>query len=398
MIRTGRHFLQIPGPTNIPDRVLRVIGRPIIDHRGVEFAKLAKEVLEGLRSIFQTNSRVVMYPSSGTGAWEAALVNTLSPGDRVLVFETGHFSQLWVQLAQKMGFQVEQVPGSWRAGAAAGELESRLNSDKGQVIKAVLVVHNETSTGVTSGVAELRRVMNRVGHSALLIVDAISSLGSMDYRHDEWEVDVTIAASQKGLMNPPGLSFNAVSQKALSANKSAKMPRSYWDWQGMLKSSETGFFPYTPATNLIYGLQEALQMMREEGLANIFRRHERHAKSVRAAVWGWGLEIVCSKPQEYSNTVTAVFTPDSHDADQLRATILDHFDLSLGAGLGKLAGKVFRIGHLGHFNDLMLMGTLSGIEMGLRLAGIPYKKGGVMAALDRLDRAGMATELELGSR
>jgi alanine-glyoxylate transaminase/serine-glyoxylate transaminase/serine-pyruvate transaminase len=398
MIRTGRHFLQIPGPTNIPDRVLRVIGRPIIDHRGVESAKLAKEVLEGLRSIFQTNSRVVMYPSSGTGAWEAALVNTLSPGDRVLVFETGHFSQLWVQLAQKMGFQVEQVPGSWRAGAAAGELESRLNSDKGQVIKAVLVVHNETSTGVTSGVAELRRVMNRVGHSALLIVDAISSLGSMDYRHDEWEVDVTIAASQKGLMNPPGLSFNAVSQKALSANKSAKMPRSYWDWQGMLKSSETGFFPYTPATNLIYGLQEALQMMREEGLANIFRRHERHAKSVRAAVWGWGLEIVCSKPQEYSNTVTAVFTPDSHDADQLRATILDHFDLSLGAGLGKLAGKVFRIGHLGHFNDLMLMGTLSGIEMGLRLAGIPYKKGGVMAALDRLDRAGMATELELGSK
>jgi len=398
MIRTGRHFLQIPGPTNIPDRVLRVIGRPIIDHRGVEFAKSAKEVLEGLRSIFQTNSRVVMYPSSGTGAWEAALVNTLSPGDRVLVFETGHFSQLWVQLAQKMGFQVEQVPGSWRAGAAAGELESRLNSDKGHVIKAVLVVHNETSTGVTSGVAELRRVMNRVGHSALLIVDAISSLGSMDYRHDEWEVDVTIAASQKGLMNPPGLSFNAVSQKALSANKSAKMPRSYWDWQGMLKSSETGFFPYTPATNLIYGLQEALRMMGEEGLANIFRRHERHAKSVRAAVWGWGLEIVCSKPQEYSNTVTAVFTPDSHDADQLRATILDHFDLSLGAGLGKLAGKVFRIGHLGHFNDLMLMGTLSGIEMGLRLAGIPYKKGGVMAALDRLDRAGMATELELGSK
>ena len=398
MIRTGRHFLQIPGPTNIPDRVLRVIGRPIIDHRGVEFAKSAKEVLESLRSIFQTNSFVAMYPSSGTGAWEAALVNTLSPGDRVLVLETGHFSQLWVQLAQKMGFQVEQVPGSWRAGAAAGELESRLNSDKGHVIKAVLVVHNETSTGVTSGVAELRRVMNRVGHSALLIVDAISSLGSMDYRHDEWEVDVTIAASQKGLMNPPGLSFNAVSQKALSANKSAKMPRSYWDWQGMLKSSETGFFPYTPATNLIYGLQEALQMMGEEGLANIFRRHERHAKSVRAAVWGWGLEIVCSKPQEYSNTVTAVFTPDSHDADQLRATILDHFDLSLGAGLGKLAGKVFRIGHLGHFNDLMLMGTLSGIEMGLRLAGIPYKKGGVMAALDRLDRAGMATELELGSK
>jgi alanine-glyoxylate transaminase/serine-glyoxylate transaminase/serine-pyruvate transaminase len=397
MIRTGRHFLQIPGPTNIPDRVLRAIGRPIIDHRGAEFAKLAKEVFEGLRSVFQTSSMVVMYPSSGTGAWEAALVNTLSPGDRILVFETGHFSQLWGQLAQKMGFQVEQVPGSWRAGAAAGELESRLNADKGHVIKAVLVVHNETSTGITSGVAELRRVMNRVGHTALLMVDAISSLGSMDYRHDEWEVDVTVAASQKGLMNPPGLSFNAVSQKALSANKTAKMPRSYWDWQGMWKSSETGVFPYTPATNLIYGLQEALQMMHEEGLANIFRRHQRHATSVRAAVWGWDLEIVCSKPHEYSNTVTAVFTPDGHDADQLRATILDHFDLSLGAGLGKLAGKVFRIGHLGHFNDLMLMATLSGIEMGLRLAGVPHKKGGLMAALDRLDPAGTATELEMGA-
>jgi len=397
MIRTGRHFLQIPGPTNIPDRVLRAIGRPIIDHRSAEFAKLATEVLEGLRPVFQTNSMVVMYPSSGTGAWEAALVNTLSPGDRVLVFETGHFSKLWGQLAQKMGFQVEEVPGSWRTGAAAGELESRLNSDKGRAIKAVLVVHNDTSTGITSGVAELRRAMNQVGHPALLMVDAISSLGSIDYRHDEWGVDVTIAASQKGLMNPPGLSFNAVSEKALSANKSAKMPRSYWDWQGMLKSSETGFFPYTPATNLIYGLQEALHMMREEGLANIFRRHERHAKSVRAAVWGWGLEIVCSKPHEYSNSVTAVFTPDSHDADQLRATILDHFDLSLGAGLGRLAGKVFRIGHLGHFNDLMLMGTLSGIEMGLRLARVPHKKGGLMAALDRLDPAARATELEMGA-
>jgi len=398
MIRTGRHFLQIPGPTNIPDRVLRAIGRPIIDHRGAEFAKLATEVLEGLRSIFQTSSILVMYPASGTGAWEAALVNTLSPGDRVLVFETGHFSQLWGQLAQKMGFQVECVPGSWRAGAASAELESRLNSDKGHTIKAVLVVHNETSTGVTSGIAELRRVINRVGHSALLIVDAISSLGSLEYRHDEWEVDVTVAASQKGLMNPPGLSFNALSQKALSANKTAKTPRSYWDWQGMLKSSETGFFPYTPATNLIYGLQEALLMMREEGLPNIFRRHERHAKSVRAAVWGWGLEIVCSMPHEYSNTVTAVFTPDGHDADQLRATIFDHFDMSLRAGLGKLAGKVFRIGHIGQFNDLMLMGTLSGIEMGLRLAGVPYKKGGLMAALDQLDTAGTATELELGGR
>jgi len=381
MSRTGRHFLQIPGPTNIPDRVLRVIGQPIIDHRGAEFAKLAKEVLEGLRPIFQTTSSVVMYPSSGSGAWEAALVNTLSPGDHVLVFETGHFSQLWGQLAQKMGFQVESIPGSWRAGAAAGELESRLNSDKGHAIRAVLVVHNETSTGVTSGIAELRRAMNRTGHSALLIVDAISSLGSMEYRHDEWEVDVTIAASQKGLMIPPGLSFNAISQKALSANKRAKMPRSYWDWQEMLKSIETGYFPYTPATNLIYGLREALEMIREEGLATIIHRHERHAKAVRAAVWGWGLEIVSSAPQEYSNTVTAVFTPEGHDADHLRATILEHFEMSLGAGLGKLARKVFRIGHLGHLNDLMLTGTLAGIEMGLRLASIPHNEGGVMAAL-----------------
>jgi alanine-glyoxylate transaminase / serine-glyoxylate transaminase / serine-pyruvate transaminase len=392
MIHSGRHFLQIPGPTNIPDRVLRAIGRPVIDHRGAEFAKLATEALEGLRSIFQTNSTLVMYPSSGTGAWEAALVNTLSPGDRVLVFETGHFSQLWGQLAQRMGFQVDCVPGSWRAGAEAGELESRLNADKGQAIKAVLVVHNETSTGVTSRIAELRRVMNRVSHSALLMVDAISSLGSMDYRHDEWEVDVTVAASQKGLMIPPGLSFNAVSRKALLANKTAKMPRSYWDWQGMLKSCETGFFPYTPATNLVYGLREALQMIHEEGLESTFRRHERHAKAVRAAVWEWGLEVVCSEPQEYSSTVTAVFTPEGCDADQLRTTILEHFDMSLGAGLGKLAGRVFRIGHLGHFNDLMLAGTLAGIEMGLRLASVPHNEGGVMAALRHLAPAGKIAE------
>src|SRR5437879_2238263 len=388
MSRTGRHFLQIPGPTNIPDRVLRAIGQPIIDHRGAEFAKLAKEVLEGLSSIFQTNSSVVSDPSSGTGAWEAALVNTLSPGNRVLLFETGYVSQLWGQLAQKMGFQVESVPGNWRAGASAGELESRLSADKGQVLKAVLVVHNETSTGATSGIAELRRAMNRCGHPALLMVDAISSLGWMEYRHDEWGVDVTIAASQKGLMIPPGLSFNAISPKALSANKTAKMPRSYWDWQGMLKSGETGFFPYTPATNLIYGLQEELQMILEEGMANIFGRHERHAKAVREAAWEWGLEIVCSVPQEYSSTVTAVFISNGHDADHLRATILDHFDLSLGAGLGKFAGKVFRIGHLGHFNDLMLMGTLSGIEMGMRLTRIPHKEGGVMAALRLLAPAG----------
>jgi alanine-glyoxylate transaminase/serine-glyoxylate transaminase/serine-pyruvate transaminase len=384
MIHTGRHFLQIPGPTNIPDRVLRAIGQPIIDHRGAEFAKLATDVLQGLQPIFQTNSLVVMYPASGTGGWEAALVNTLDPGDRILLFETGHFSQLWRQVAQKMGFQVDYVPGNWRTGAAADELERRLNEDKGQEIKAVLVVHNETSTGVTSGVADIRRVMNRLGHPALLMVDAISSIASVEYRHDEWEVDITIAASQKGLMLPPGLSFNVVSQKALSANKTSKMPKSYWDWQGMVKSSKTGSFPYTPSTNLIFGLQEALQMIREEGLPNIFRRHECHAKATRAAVRQWGLELVCQEPREYSNTVTAVFTPEGHDADRLRATILERFDLSLGAGLGKLAGRVFRIGHLGHFNDLMLMGTLSGIEMGLRASGIPHRRGGVAAALDQL--------------
>ena len=384
MIHTGRHFLQIPGPTNVPDRVLRAIDRPVIDHRGPEFAKLGMEVLENIRPIFQTTGPVIIYPGSGTGAWEAAIVNTLSPGDRVLMFETGHFSLLWRQLAERFGIDVEYVPGNWRSGASAAELESRLASDQQHNFKAVMVVHNETSTGVTSRISEVRRAMNNVHHPALLIVDTISSLASTEYRHDEWEVDVTIAGSQKGLMLPPGISFNAISEKAIAANNRAKLPRSYWDWQEMLKPNQTGFFPFTPATNMLYGLREALLMLQEEGLPNVFRRHDRHAQAARAAVRAWDLEIVCENPREYSSSVTVAFMPKGHDADQLRNVILENFDMSIGAGLSKLTGKVFRIGHLGSFNDLMLAGTLSGIEMGLRLAGVPHKEGGVRGALECL--------------
>jgi alanine-glyoxylate transaminase/serine-glyoxylate transaminase/serine-pyruvate transaminase len=361
--------------------------RPVIDHRSAEFARLGLEVLEGLRPVFQTNGPVLIYPGSGTGAWEAAIVNTLSPGDRVLLFETGHFSQQWRQLAEKFDIHVDYIPGTWRRGADPAEAEERLRADRVHAIKAVLVVHNETSTGVTSRVAELRQAMNRAGHPALLIVDTISSLGSIDYRHDEWEVDVTLAGSQKGLMLPPGISFNAVSEKALAANRTARLPRSYWDWQEMLKANRSGFFPYTPATNLLYGLREALQMIREEGLQNVFQRHRRHAEATRAAVRAWGLEIVCEQPMEYSSSLTAAFMPAGNDADRFRAIILDHFDMSLGSGLSKLAGRVFRIGHLGSFNDLMLAGTLSGIEMGLQLAGVPHNGGGVKAALDALTQA-----------
>ena len=386
-MHSGRHFLQIPGPTNVPDRVLRAMDRPVIDHRSAEFARLGLEVLEGIRPIFQTSEPVVIYPGSGTGAWEAAIVNTLSGGDRVLLFETGHFSQQWRQLAEKFGIQVDYVPGNWRRGADPAEAESRLRADRDHLIKAVLVVHNETSTGVTSRVAELRAAMNRARHPALLIVDTISSLGSIDYRHDEWGVDVTIAGSQKGLMLPPGMSFNALSEKALAAGKSARLPRSYWDWQEMLKANRGGFFPYTPATNLLYGLSEALRMLNEEGLPNVFQRHNRHAEATRAAVRAWGLEIVCEEPIEYSSSLTAVFMPEGHNADHFREVILEHFDMSLGSGLSKLAGKVFRIGHLGSFNDLMLAGTLSGIEMGLQLAGVPHNRGGIDAALHSLTEA-----------
>jgi len=358
--------------------------RPVIDHRRPELPALTAEILEGLGRIFKASGPVVIYPSSGTGAAEAALVNTLSPGDRVLVFETGHFSHIWRTLAERMGLAVDDVPGNWRRGASPVELERRLRADSGHAIKAVIVVHNETSTGVTSRLGELRRAMNAAGHPALLIVDAVSSLASIDYRHDEWEVDVTVAGSQKGLMLPPGLGFNAISEKALAANSSARLPRNYWDWQDMFKQNRIGFFPYTPATNLLFALREALLILEEEGLPNVLRRHDRLAAAARAAVRGWGLEIVCEDPLEYSSSMTAFYTPEGYDADKLRAVILEHFDLSLGTGLSKLAGRVVRIGHLGSLNDLMLAGTLCGIELGLRLAGVPHKDGGVAAALETL--------------
>jgi alanine-glyoxylate transaminase/serine-glyoxylate transaminase/serine-pyruvate transaminase len=384
IVHTGRHFLQIPGPSNIPERVLRAIDRPVMDHRGAEFAAIAKEVLEDMRKIIQTRGPVVMYSASGSGAWEAAIVNTLSSGDRVLMFETGHFSRLWRQVAERFGVRVDYLPGSWRRGVVVEDIEAKLSEDKDHQYKAVMAVHNETSTSTTSNIFEIRKAMNRLAHPALLMVDAVSSLGSIEYRHDEWEVDVMIASSQKGLMLPPGLAFNAISEKAVAANKTAKLSRSYWDWQEMLALTSNGFFPYTPSINLIYGLREALQMLLEEGLANIFHRHQRHGQAARAAVRAWGLELVCQEPSEHSNTVTAVLVPEGHSADALRATILGKFDMSLGAGLSKLADKVFRIGHLGHFNDLMLAGTLAGVEMGLRVSGIPHTDGGVMAALDSL--------------
>lgn len=386
IISSGRHFLQIPGPTNVPDRILRAIDRPVIDHRSPQFAKLATEVLEGIKNIFQTKSPVIMYPASGSGGWEAAIVNTLSAGDRVLLFETGHFSQLWRQQVERFGIEVEYIAGSWRKGADPSELEARLSSDIGHTFKAVLVVHNETSTGVTSRIAEIRKAINRSRHPALLLVDAISSLASMDYRHDEWEVDVTVAGSQKGLMLPPGMSFNAVSEKALAARKNAKLPRSYWDWQDMLDANRAGFFPFTPPTNLIYGLREAILMLSEEGLTNVFRRHDRHAAATRNAVEAWGLEIVCQDPREYSSSLTGVLMPEGYDADKLRKIILENFDMSLGAGLSKLAGKAFRIGHLGNFNDLMLAGTLCGIEMGLQLLGFRCQGSGISAALSTLSQ------------
>jgi alanine-glyoxylate transaminase/serine-glyoxylate transaminase/serine-pyruvate transaminase len=383
-VHSGRHFLQIPGPTNVPDRVLRAIDAPTIDHRGPEFAQLGKEVLEGLKPVFGTRRPVIIYPASGTGAWEAALVNTLSPGDRVLMTETGHFATLWRRLAGRLGLEVEFLPGDWRRGADAQAIEARLAEDRSHSIRAVCVVHNETSTGAVTQVPAVRAALDRAGHPALLMVDTISSLGSIDYRMDEWGVDVTVAGSQKGLMLPPGLSFNAVSDKALAANQDAQLPRSYWSWDEMLGPNRSGFFPYTPATNLLYGLREALRMLQEEGLQNVFARHARHGEATRRAVRAWGLEILCVNPAEYSNSLTAVVVPDGVDADRIRDIILQRFDMSLGTGLGRLQGRVFRIGHLGHFNDLMLAGTLCGVEMGLKLAGVPLKGSGVHAALECL--------------
>ncbi len=382
--RGGRHFLQIPGPTNVPDRILRAMDRPTIDHRGPEFAALGKEVLAGLKAIFKTRAPVIIYPASGTGAWEAALCNTLSPGERLLMAETGWFAALWREMAERLGIEVDFIPGDWRTGADPAGIEARLAEDRGHGIKAVAVVHNETSTGVVSPVGEIRKVMDRTGHPALLLVDTISSLASIDYRHDDWGVDVTVAGSQKGLMLPPGLSFNAVSQKALAACKTARLPRSYFDWQPMLAANREGFFPYTPATNLLYGLRESIAMLREEGLENVFARHHRHAEATRRAVWGWGLEVLARNPREYSSSLTAVMMPEGQDADRLRALILERFDLSLGTGLGRLKGRVFRIGHLGDFNDLMLAATLAGIEMGLKAMHMPLAGSGAVEAFDYL--------------
>ena len=385
--RSGRHFLQIPGPTNVPDRVLRAIDYPTMDHRGPAFGKLGLEIFDGLKYVFQTQQPVVIFPASGTGAWEAALVNCFSPGDKVLMVETGHFASLWQKMAGKLGLQVELIPTDWRRGADPAAVEAKLKEDKAHAIKAVCVVHNETSTGVTSRIPLIRKAIDAAGHPALFMVDTISSLASIDYRHDEWGVDVTVAGSQKGLMLPPGLSFNAVSEKARNSAQSAKLPKSYWGWEEMIAANKTGFFPYTPATNLLYGLRESIAMLQEETLAGVFARHARHAEATRRAVRAWGLEILCASPDEYSNTLTAVMMPTGHDADTLRKTILQAYDMSLGTGLGRLAGKIFRIGHLGDFNDLTLMGTLAGVEMGLALASVPHKPGGVAAAMGYLTEA-----------
>ena len=383
--RSGRHFLQIPGPTNVPDRVLRAIDGPTIDHRGPEFATLGLEVLDGLRGVFKTGGPVVVYPSSGTGAWEAALVNTLSPGDRVLAFETGHFATLWRAMAERLGLEVRWVEGDWRRGVEPERVREELEADPS--VAAVMVVHNETSTGVTSRVPEVRAAIDAAGHDALLLVDVISSLGSIDYRHEDWGVDVTVGGSQKGLMLPAGLGFNAVSPKALAAAEQARLPRSYWDWRPIVEANATGFWPYTSATNLLYGLREALAMLREEGLEAVFARHARHAAATRAAVEAWGLEVLALDPREQSPVLTGVVVPEEIDADEVRRVILDRFDMSLGAGLGKLKSRIFRIGHLGDFNDLMLAGTLCGVEMGLRLSGVAIEPG-VPAALELLEREG----------
>jgi alanine-glyoxylate transaminase/serine-glyoxylate transaminase/serine-pyruvate transaminase len=384
----GRHLLQIPGPTNVPERVLQAIARPTIDHRGAAFAELARGILDDLRVVFQTADPVVVYPSSGTGAWEAALVNTLSPGQKVLGFETGHFATLWADMARGLGLEVELVPGDWQSGVDPAVVEAKLAEDADRRIAAVMVVHNETSTGVTSRVPQVRAAMDRAGHPALLLVDTISSLGSIDYRHDEWGVDVTVGGSQKGLMLPPGLGFNAVSAKAREASRSARLPRAYWAWDTVLAANETGFFPYTPATNLLFGLRASLDMLFEEGLGAVFVRHQRHAAATRAAVAGWGLETVCNRPDEYSGSLTAVFMPEGYDEAALRRAVLERFAMPLGSGLGKLRSRAFRIGHLGDFDDLSLMAALCGVELGLADAGVPHRAGGVQAALAFLGGGG----------
>jgi alanine-glyoxylate transaminase / serine-glyoxylate transaminase / serine-pyruvate transaminase len=384
MRRAGLHFLQIPGPSAVPDRILKAISRQTIDHRGPDFAEVGLRALSGLKTIFKTREHVVIYPASGTGAWEAALVNVLSPGDRVLMSETGHFATLWKKIAEKLGLKAEFIAGDWRGGADPDLIEARLSEDTEHKIKAVCVVHNETSTGSVSPIAAIRKVIDAANHPALLMVDTISGLASLDYRHDEWGVDVTVSGSQKGLMLPPGLSFNAVSAKAMAANKSAKLQKSYWDWADMVGPNEKGYFPYTPATNLLYGLNEAVDMLHEEGLENVFSRHARHGNATRAAVRAWGLDVLCAKQGQESSVLTAVLMPEGHSADNFRSVTLQHYNISLGNGLSKVADKVFRIGHLGDFNDLMLLATLAGVEMGLKRAKIPHNAGGVSAAMELL--------------
>ena len=383
----GRHFLHIPGPTPLPDRVLRAMDNAIIDHRGPEFAKLTKRVLDGIKSIFKTAKPVIIYTATGTGAWEAALVNTLSPGDRVLMVETGQFAVLWKNMAVKLGLKPEFIETDWRIGADPKAIEEHLKKDKAHEIKAVCVLHNETSTGCLSPIHEIRKTIDAIGHPALFMVDTISSLASTDYRHDEWGVDVTIGGAQKGLMMPPGMSFNAVSDKALAASKTSKLTKAFWSWEDMLNMNKQGFFPYTPATNMLYGLDVAIDMLHEEGLDNVFARHHRFAEATRRAVRAWGLEILCRDPKYYSPTITAVLLPDGHDADAFRTLALDTFNISYGMSFGKYAGRMFRIGHLGDINDLTLLGALAGTEMALSLAGIPHKKGGVQAAMDYLTQA-----------
>ena len=382
----GKHFLQLPGPSNVPDRILRAMDYPTIDHRGPDFTELTYECLNGMKTIFKTNSDVIIFPASGTGAWEAALVNTVNEDDLVLMVETGHFASLWNKMALKLGIKTEFLETDWRRGVEPEKLFDRLKKDIDKKIKAVCVVHNETSTGSISRIKEVREAINSANHNALLMVDSISGLASLEYKHDEWGVDVTVSGSQKGLMLPPGLSFNAISEKALLASNENSMKRSYWDWKEQIQSNKQGSFPYTPATNLLYGLKEAIDMLHEEGLENVFKRHERHAQATRVAVQAWGLEVLCQEERDYSSVLTAVKLPEGHNADGLRKIILEEFNMSLGNGLSKLAGKVFRIGHLGDFNDLMLMGTLTGVEMGLSLAGVPHQKGGASRASEFLTK------------
>ena len=388
--QAGRHFLQIPGPTNVPDRVLRAMDYPTMDHRGPAFAELGRKCLDGMKTIFKTETAVIIYPASGTGAWEAALANLIKEGERVLMVETGHFATLWKKMADRLGIETEFLETDWRRGVDPQAIEDRLRADSGGAIRAVCVVHNETSTVSTSRIGEVRQAMDAAGHGALLLVDTISSLASIDYRHDEWGVDVTVSGSQKGLMLPPGLSFNALSQRAIDEARTGGLRRSYWDWDEQLAANKGGAFPYTPATNLLYGLAEAIDMLHEEGLDNVFARHDRHAEATRRAVQAWGLEVLCQEPRDYSSSLTAVLMPDGIDADSFRATVLSHFDMSLGNGLSRLAGRVFRIGHLGDFNDLMLTGTLTGVEMGLRVADVPHQSGGVSAAMQYLAETAVA--------